>query len=167
MLDFCPKCGKSGLEFHQNKLWLCSQCSFQMYFNVAAATAGILFYKGKLAVLKRKRDPGYGLLDLPGGFADSGESAEDAMRRECLEELGVEVESLQYLTSFPNRYPFKEMKYATCDLFFLGELINEPRLSDPEENSHLLLIEPDKIVLDEFAFPSIRQGLDYYFRKGR
>lgn len=162
MLNYCPQCGKEGLEFHDDKLWLCRSCDFKMYFNVAAATAGILSYKGKLVALRRSRDPGRGMLDLPGGFADPGERAEDAMLREIQEELGVQQVDLRYMTSFPNRYLYGGLNYATCDLFFTGELQEEPRLNDPEENSQLVLLTADQIQLEDFAFPSIRRGLDFF-----
>lgn len=46
--------------------------------------------KGEIAVIRRNFWP-KGKLDLPGGFVDEGESAEQAATREAKEECGLEV----------------------------------------------------------------------------
>jgi len=61
------------------------------YMNPSAATAAfILNGKGELLVERRKREPAKGTLDLPGGFADFDETAEEGVAREVLEETGLE-----------------------------------------------------------------------------
>ena len=71
--------------------------------NPAAATvAFILNSKGELLVEKRKREPAKGMYDLPGGFADMRETAEQGVRREVLEETGLTVNHVQYMFSLPN-----------------------------------------------------------------
>ena len=41
----------------------------------------------KILLVTRKNDPFRGMLSIPGGFINAGETAEDAMRREAKEEL--------------------------------------------------------------------------------
>lgn len=53
-------------------------------------TAAIIIQDGKILLTRRpddKRHPG--MWEFPGGKVDPGESPEDALRRELLEELGV------------------------------------------------------------------------------
>ncbi|GAA4432417.1 NUDIX domain-containing protein [Actinokineospora soli] len=45
-----------------------------------------------LLVVRRDIDPGRGLLALPGGFIEFGESWQHAAARECAEEAGVSVD---------------------------------------------------------------------------
>lgn len=71
---------------------------------------------------RRAKDPGKGLLCLPGGFMDPDETAEQAAHREFLEETGVEVEKVEYLCSFPNTYEYKTVVYKTSDIYFVGRL---------------------------------------------
>jgi 8-oxo-dGTP diphosphatase len=56
--------------------------------------AGILLDKGRFLVEKRRfdkeADPGY--IEIPGGHVELGETFEEALRREMMEELGIRVE---------------------------------------------------------------------------
>jgi 8-oxo-dGTP diphosphatase/A/G-specific adenine glycosylase len=60
---------------------------------------------GELLVARRARGPLAGLWEFPGGKIEAGESVEAAARRECAEELGVEVESGVVLRVVEHAYP--------------------------------------------------------------
>jgi 8-oxo-dGTP diphosphatase len=47
--------------------------------------------RGRLLMIRRGHDPGRGLWSLPGGKVEAGESPEDAVEREVLEETGLAV----------------------------------------------------------------------------
>ncbi|NLB93738.1 MAG: NUDIX domain-containing protein, partial [Bacteroidales bacterium] len=74
--------------------------------------------QGKLLLTTRGIEPDYGKLDLPGGFADPGETAEEAVERELREELGMKVKSLEYFASAPNEYIYSEYSVFTLDFAF-------------------------------------------------
>ena len=61
--------------------------------------AGILLDKGRFLVEKRRldkeADPGY--IEIPGGHVESGETFDDALRREMKEELGIKVEKARMI----------------------------------------------------------------------
>jgi ADP-ribose pyrophosphatase YjhB (NUDIX family) len=47
---------------------------------------------GKILLVLRGENPGKGLWGLPAGFMEIDETVEQAARRECLEETGLDVE---------------------------------------------------------------------------
>ena len=119
----CPECGSKNIEWRNGKKWLCPDCGFDLYCNVAAAV-GIVLYDDEYNILfeVRAKEPRKGFLCLPGGFVDPDESAEDAVVRECHEELDAEVHGSKFLCSFPNTYKYKNIEYKTCDIFFKTKL---------------------------------------------
>jgi 8-oxo-dGTP diphosphatase len=56
------------------------------------AIGAIVIHEDKLLMVQRANDPGKGLWSLPGGRVEQGEYLADALRREVLEETGLEVE---------------------------------------------------------------------------
>lgn len=52
---------------------------------------GILISEGKILLIKKANGPYTGKLDLPGGTIEFCERPEDALKRELLEEVGIEV----------------------------------------------------------------------------
>lgn len=130
--NLCPMCGSKKIVNHGNRKWLCSDCGFDLYCNVAAAV-GVVIYDDERNVLFeiRAKNPKKGFACLPGGFVDFDESAEEAIVRECREELGMQLGECKYLCSFPNVYEYKNIEYRTCDIFFMAKLPSEfKNLSD-------------------------------------
>ena len=119
----CPMCGSKNIENHGNRKWVCPDCAFDLYNNVASAVGVVIRdrYNNVLFEIRAKQ-PRKGFLALPGGFVDFDESAEEAVVRECREEIGVSVEGVKFLCTAPNTYEYKNIEYKTCDIFFTAEL---------------------------------------------
>ena len=131
VLRYCPKCGAAALRFVGLKQVHCEACGFDLYLNTAAAVAALIADdRGRLLIVVRAAAPEKGTWDLPGGFADPGESIEESLRREVREEIGLEIASMRYLGSYPNTYAYKGIRYATVDLGFVCEVkdLRRPRL---------------------------------------
>jgi 8-oxo-dGTP diphosphatase len=56
------------------------------------AVGAIVIREGKLLMVQRGRDPGAGLWSVPGGRVQAGEYLSDALKREVLEETGLEID---------------------------------------------------------------------------
>ena len=175
----CPMCGSKKIECINNRKWKCPDCGFDLYNNVAAAVGIVIYDKEKNVLFEvRAKEPRKGYAALPGGFIDFDESAEEAIYRECREELGVEIElkDIQYLFSFPNTYAYKNIEYKTCDIFFAAPLPEKySSIKDfilalhPEESEVQKLVSYKAECIDDvekipFAFESSRQTLLKFVR---
>src|SRR5690554_1494186 len=119
VLKFCPRCSSSRFEVTGERSLKCPDCGFHLFINSAAAVAALVTdNKGRLLLTTRGVEPNYGKLDLPGGFIDPGETAEEAVIRELKEELGMQVKEVSYFCSAPNEYIYTEFSVFTLDLAF-------------------------------------------------
>ncbi len=57
----------------------------------------IVFKEGKVLLGKRKNAAGDGLFATPGGHLEYMESFEDCVKRETMEEAGIEIENVRFL----------------------------------------------------------------------
>ena len=169
LFDYCPSCGLKDMRFDGIKEFRCSVCSFTYYHNVAIGVGAILECGEKILLIERGKDPGKGKLDLPGGFVDPKESAEEAVSREIREELGINIGPLKYFGSYPNIYEYKGVVYQTCDLFFYSKIDSCPTDFDRREVQALALVSPAEVPTDRLAFQSVRACLHRFLetRKGR
>jgi ADP-ribose pyrophosphatase YjhB (NUDIX family) len=141
------------------------------YHNTAAATGCIISVGDTVLFLVRGKEPAKGKLDLPGGFVAPGEGAFEGLRRELREELGWEPPAetaVSLFASFPNIYPYKNIVYNTCDLFFTLEapgLGEENFRLESEEAAGVRFIRPQDLNPDDLAFDSTRRALQAFCSK--
>lgn len=91
----------------------------------------------EVLLVKRKYEPGKGLWSIPGGLVELGERLRDAVRREILEETGMEVEVEELLDVIDNIVRDEDGRvrfhYVLVD-FLAKPLEGSPRASgDAEE----------------------------------
>ena len=141
----------------------CLQCGFVYYFNPAAAVACFLRdAQGRLLVARRACDPGRGMLDLPGGFVDCAETAEEAARREVREETGLQTGPLQYLFSVPNIYPYSGFEVHTLDLFFEGRVPSFEGCCPQDDVCSLEAVTMKDVRPEQFGLTSIAAAVRRY-----
>ena len=160
----CPHCGSENLEGQKNAMQ-CHACGYKLFFNCASATSCLITKNNHLLMVVRKKDPGKGLLDLPGGFVDYGESLEEGMRRELKEEIGVVPENLIYLTSAPNTYLYKDVLYRTTDCFFTASLAEGTQPIAGDDAESLEWVPFEKIDNQRIAFESAEKAIKFYLSK--
>jgi ADP-ribose pyrophosphatase YjhB (NUDIX family) len=176
MFTYCPSCKGDNITFKE-RLFACPDCGFVYYHNTAAATGCIIEADGRILFLVRGREPSKGMLDLPGGFVDPGEGAIEGLYRELREELGwappvppgkslVDVFSL--FASFPNVYPYKNISYNTCELYFC---LRAPGLREQDfclerdEITAVSFLKPRDIDYDILAFDATRRAVQAYVER--
>ncbi|HEY8965931.1 MAG TPA: NUDIX domain-containing protein [Candidatus Methylacidiphilales bacterium] len=159
LFGHCPACGAPapGGGEARGQRFACPACGFLYHFNPPVGVAPFLVDgAGRVLFTRRQHDPGQGLLGLPGGFVDFGERAEDAVRREAREEIGLEIGDLTFLSSHPNSYPYKGIVYPVLDLFFVARVASFDGAKPLSEVTELVIRRADEVNPDEIAFPSMR-----------
>jgi NAD+ diphosphatase len=108
---FCPRCGaatdlaKGGWQRN------CSACGAEHFPRVDPVVIMLVEGEGRCLLGRQARFPPRSYSALA-GFIESGESIEDAVRREVFEEAGVRVGDVQYLAS--QAWPFPSQLMLGC-----------------------------------------------------
>ena len=96
MKTHCIKCGTLHPQDSYPKK--CESCGCEAYSNPLPVVIVVIPVEGGGILLERRGiEPGIGLLALPGGYMETGESIEEAGAREVREELGIEITDLKLL----------------------------------------------------------------------
>ena len=157
LFRFCPRCGAAVAPSSPLN---CPACGFRYYFNPTVAAAAYLFdAAGRALLIRRAKDPAAGKLAVPGGFIDTGETAEEGLRREVLEEVGLEAGPLRYLGSWTNRYDYAGVTYPVVDLIFAAPALRPETALPLDAVAGLEWRSPADIDPDELAFPSLKAAL--------
>jgi ADP-ribose pyrophosphatase YjhB (NUDIX family) len=160
---YCPRCGQGPVPPPEAPLFSCPACGFHYHFNPAVA-AGVIAEdrEGRLLLVRRAKEPGRGLLGVPGGFVDIGETAEESARREAREETGVEVDGLRFLGSWPNLYEWRGVAYPVVDLYFTARARDGSAASARHEVDEVLWLKLDEVDPGALAFPTTRAAFARY-----
>ena len=98
-VNYCLRCG-STLEMAEQFGALrpvCQNCGWTYFADPKVAVAALIEQNGSVLLVRRANDPQRGLWTLPAGFIDAGEDPVEAIRRECQEETGFEVQVMDLL----------------------------------------------------------------------
>ncbi len=163
---YCPECGSNHFVVNNEKSKRCEACGFVYYFNPSAATVALIFnQEGELLVCRRAKDPAKGTLDLPGGFIDSFETAEEGVAREVLEETGLVVDEVIYQFSLPNLYMYSGFEVHTLDLFFVCKVSNTNRIEAQDDAQEAFFMPLHQINPEDFGLASIRKALTQFLKE--
>lgn len=136
----------------------CSQCRFE---NPKISTAGIIIKDQRILVAKRLSEPFKGKWDFWGGYAQKGETPEQAHKREIKEELGVDCE-VTFIGAFPGTASYEGYPFPAVGFAYLTELKGRPKLNK-KENSQAGWIP--LVDLKDIAFDSNQKILKFVKEK--
>jgi 8-oxo-dGTP diphosphatase len=98
----CENCGAklTTMAVDGRERQVCPACGAIAYRNPLPVAAAVMLDEERRALLvKRKREPRAGMWCLPGGFAELGETIDQAAIRELREETGLEARISRLLTA--------------------------------------------------------------------
>lgn len=159
---FCPVCGSPleprVLKITEPKRLVCTStaCGFVFYLDPKIAVGTVIrMPSGKIVLVKRAIEPGYGKWVFPGGYVDRGEEITLAALREAREEAGLDVrlDHLINIYSYAGRAPVIIVYAATM---LSGELAVDDEGLEARE------FELGEIPWDDLAFRSTHEALRDY-----
>lgn len=126
---FCGQCGKPMTDKPDELARECTDCSLVIYPRISPAVIMSVERGDEILLARSSRFP-KGMYSTLAGFVDPGETLEDAVRREVMEEVGIQVSDIRYFGSQPWPFPNSLMLGFTA-VYEQGELdINRSELED-------------------------------------
>lgn len=160
--SYCPRCGKQSVEAFDENAMRCARCGYVYFHNCASCTAAIIAMNKGIVLTVRKNAPKKGMLDLPGGFCNYGESLEDALAREVKEEINLDIADIAYFGSFPNTYRYRGVTYFTTDTVFTCTTPDFSAAASNDEIAGIRVVKPGAVDLAAVGFLSTRAALSRY-----
>lgn len=126
---FCANCGTPTEVADGGAKRICPSCD-RWHFPRVDPVAIMLVHRGEKCLLARQRHFTHNLYSALAGFIEPGESLEESVRREVLEEAGIRVGKVRYHSSQP--WPFPAALMIGCHAQGLSDRItvDETELED-------------------------------------
>ena len=126
---FCSACGGPNELSERHEAMVCSRCG-QLHFPRIAPAVIVLVQRGSEALLGRSPRFDSGVYSTLAGFVEPGESLEECVHREILEEVGVHVGDLRYFGSQPHPFPHSLMVGFVADWVSGDIVIDHDEIED-------------------------------------
>ncbi len=137
--QFCAKCGGRSRIAQSGWQRNCPECGASHFPRTDPVVIMLITHGNSVLI---GRSPGWpeGMYSLLAGFVEPGESIEAAVRREVLEESGITVGEVTYLSSQP--WPFPSSLMFGC----AGEATSTEITVDPEELDDAIWVNREEMV---------------------
>lgn len=97
---FCGSCGEKLEKSEKERMLFCPKCNAVEYPKISPAVIVGIYHNDKL-LLSKYTGREYKKYALIAGFAEIGETIEETVKREVMEEVGLKVKNLKYYKSQP------------------------------------------------------------------
>ncbi len=97
---FCGKCGHALIDGQDERKLICPDCGNTIYPRINPCII-VAVHDGDRLLMTKYAGRAVNWFVLIAGFMEIGESAEDTVRREVMEEAGVKVKNIRYFGSQP------------------------------------------------------------------
>lgn len=121
---FCGACGTPTEMQAGEPARRCPACGLMSFPRLSPAIM-VLIHRGEELLLARSPHFKPGVFSALAGFVDAGESAEDCVHREVMEEVGLQVRNLRWFSSQSWPFPHSLMLAFHAD-YAGGEIVPQP-----------------------------------------
>ncbi len=138
---FCGRCGSTTSPKETERAKMCPECGYTIFPRISPAII-VLIEKGDKVLLARSPHFPSGRYSIIAGFVEPGESIEEAVVREVMEEVGISIRNISYFGSQPWPYPDSLMigftaEFADGDIQVDGVEIEEASWFSADEIPHV------------------------------
>ena len=155
---FCGSCGRSMIHDEKERMMRCDHCGTIEYPKICPAViVGVI--KDDQIILTRYAGRSFRKDALIAGFCEIGETLEETVRREVMEETGCTINEARYLFSLPNKYVFSGFEVPTTDCFFMCKIESGKSACANDDVAGLEWMAPEEITPERFGLASIRKGM--------
>jgi NAD+ diphosphatase len=116
--QYCGQCGSEVFHVKHERAKKCPKCAHTTYPRLAPAVIVRIerpSQSGSEILLARNQRHPAGFFSVLAGFVEPGESLEECVRREVREEVGIEIQNIQYFGSQPWPFPNSLMIAFTAE----------------------------------------------------
>ncbi|MCH7312022.1 NAD(+) diphosphatase [Acinetobacter sp. ANC 4805] len=129
--QFCGRCGVKTQQSIDQFAMMCPSCGYNQYPRVNPCVITIIT-RNDDEILLARTTRNKTMYSLIAGFVEVGETLEQAVRRETLEEVGLHIKNIQYLASQPWPFPSNLMVAFKAE-YHSGEIeLQEKEISDAQ-----------------------------------
>jgi NAD+ diphosphatase len=126
--QYCGQCGATMRQVGWEMARQCDVCQHRVYPRVSPCIIVAIRHEDKILLAQGNRHTATNLYSTLAGFVESGESLEQAVHREVMEEVGVKLKNIEYFDSQPWPFPHSLMmgfvaEYAGGDINVDGKEI--------------------------------------------
>jgi NAD+ diphosphatase len=127
--QYCGHCATPMTQLPHERAKRCPNCGLVNYPRLAPAIIVLISRGDEILLARAPRFPPK-MYSILAGFVEPGESLEETVKREVLEEVGIEIKDIRYFASQPWPFPHSLMIGFTAT-YASGEIVLEPEeLSD-------------------------------------
>lgn len=112
--QFCGKCGTRTEDLEGERAKKCTSCGFTSYPVLSPAIITAIIKDNKILLAHNANFKGK-MHSLIAGFVEPGETLEEAVEREIMEEVGLKVKNIKYWGSQPWPFPNSLMLGFTAE----------------------------------------------------
>ena len=113
--QYCGSCGTKLEESSWERAFVCPKCGKTTYPRLMPAVIVAVLHGDRILVTSYANRPGRGYA-LIAGFTEIGETVEETVHREVLEEVGLKVKNLRYYKSQPWSFTDTVLLGFYCEL---------------------------------------------------